>query len=216
MESVQSWAAGATPATACMTAAFPSVSILGTSRLYSFFFINYVYHFLAGVSNIGLVRKRLLLCLSHEVYWSEQKAICLPTGQLIELTDLENSGLCDIRAFDCRSIRIFGIGFIDSAELSCHTTRLKVRKERSNLRPRAFKTSVFIIIIISQQYMNKVWVPAENQRTKATFLSSKVLDCALPSLNNIILDTQDFMMNDQPYARWEIKARLILLLPCNL
>lgn len=60
----------------------------------------------------------------------------------------------------------------------------------------------------SPQFMNGIWVPGEKQRTKAIFLSSKALDCSVPSLSNMAIHTEDFMMDDKPYARWEMKVTL--------
>ncbi|KAI7791232.1 von Willebrand factor D and EGF domain-containing protein [Triplophysa rosa] len=103
----------------------------------------------------------------------------LTISQPIEVTDLENGGLCDVRELDCDRVRVFGLGFIDLTDLAC--------------------------LVIKLKQMNGIWIPEEKRRTRATFLSSRAVECAVPRLNNMGADTVDFMADDQPYARWEIK-----------
>ncbi|XP_061920368.1 von Willebrand factor D and EGF domain-containing protein-like [Entelurus aequoreus] len=117
-------------------------------------------------------------CRCHQNFSSYDCSVAI--AQPVELSDLENGGLCDIRIFNCRNIRVFGLGFVDSPNLSCHATRLK--------------------------YVNGVWVLGEKHRTRATFLSSRALDCVVPSLSSATVNTEDFLMDDKPYARWKIKV----------
>ncbi|XP_062845366.1 von Willebrand factor D and EGF domain-containing protein-like [Trichomycterus rosablanca] len=101
-------------------------------------------------------------------------------GQPVEITDLENSGLCDIRTFSCDRVRVFGLGFINSHKLICLITKFMP--------------------------VNDLWVGGEEQRTKASYLSSKAVDCAVPRLSNMANDNMDFLSDQQPYAQWEIKV----------
>ncbi|KAK7893370.1 hypothetical protein WMY93_022522 [Mugilogobius chulae] len=121
------------------------------------------------------VSSTLVYAVCKSVYSS---GLC--AGQPVELTDLENRGLCDMHSSDCSSVRVFGLGFIDSADLSCYTTRL--------------------------MYSHGAWIPGERQRTKARFLSSKVVDCSVPALGSSLVGMEDILMKEKPYARWEIKV----------
>ncbi|XP_072365228.1 von Willebrand factor D and EGF domain-containing protein isoform X3 [Scyliorhinus torazame] len=98
--------------------------------------------------------------------------------QLPEITELENSGLCDIRQYDCTSVRVFGQWFMDTASLTCEVIKL--------------------------QYVNDEWVPTVSQPTKATFLSNRVVDCQIPAEIGQPFESID-LVDDKPIARWQVK-----------
>ncbi|NXT62304.1 VWDE protein, partial [Chaetops frenatus] len=99
------------------------------------------------------------------------------SDQAPEITELENTGLCDIRQYDCTSVRVFGHGFRDSLNLKCE--------------------------IIKLQYSDRQWIPGEPLTMPAAFQNARTVDCQLPN-DGQQSDVMD-VVDDKPIARWQIK-----------
>uniref|UniRef100_A0A663LML7 von Willebrand factor D and EGF domains n=1 Tax=Athene cunicularia TaxID=194338 RepID=A0A663LML7_ATHCN len=99
------------------------------------------------------------------------------SDQAPEITELENAGLCDIRQYDCTSVRVFGHGFRESLDLKCE--------------------------IIKLQYSDRQWIPGEPLTTPAAFQNARTVDCQLPN-DDQQSDVMD-LVDDKPIARWQIK-----------
>ncbi|RMC05053.1 hypothetical protein DUI87_18234 [Hirundo rustica rustica] len=99
------------------------------------------------------------------------------SDQTPEITELENAGLCDIRQYECTSVRVFGHGFRDSLNLKCE--------------------------IIKLQYSDRQWIPGERLTMPAAFQNARTVDCHLPN-DGHQSDEMD-VVDDKPVARWQIK-----------
>ncbi|GAB0184597.1 von Willebrand factor D and EGF domain-containing protein [Grus japonensis] len=104
--------------------------------------------------------------------------------QAPEITELENAGLCDIRQYDCTSVRAFGHGFRESLNLKCE--------------------------IIKLQYSDSQWIPGEHVTMPAAFQNARTVDCQLPN-DGQQSDVMD-LVDDKPIARWQIKKALKTLM----
>ncbi|NXY28144.1 VWDE protein, partial [Pomatorhinus ruficollis] len=99
------------------------------------------------------------------------------SDQAPEITELENAGLCDIRQYECTSVRVFGHGFRDSLNLKCE--------------------------IIKLQYSDRQWIPGEPLTMPAAFQNARTVDCQLPN-DGQQSDVMD-VVDDKPISRWQIK-----------
>nr|XP_021156514.1 von Willebrand factor D and EGF domain-containing protein isoform X5 [Columba livia] len=99
------------------------------------------------------------------------------SDQAPEITELENAGLCDIRQYDCTSVRAFGRGFRESLNLKCE--------------------------IIKLQYRDSQWILGEALSMPAAFQNARTVSCQLPN-DDQQSDVMD-LVDDKPIARWQIK-----------
>ncbi|XP_077346843.1 von Willebrand factor D and EGF domain-containing protein isoform X1 [Lithobates pipiens] len=95
-----------------------------------------------------------------------------------EISELENSGLCDVRRYDCTSVRVFGTGFKESASLKCEFTK--------------------------QQYSGGKWILLEPVLMDATFRNSRAIDCQIPVDASQAHGMEP--VDDKPIARWRVKV----------
>ncbi|XP_075684884.1 von Willebrand factor D and EGF domain-containing protein [Rhinoderma darwinii] len=100
------------------------------------------------------------------------------SDQVPEISELENFGLCDVRKYDCTSVRVFGLGFKEVESLKCEFTK--------------------------QQYSGGRWTLLEPVLTHATFRNSRAVDCQIP----VDVSQSDGMdpVDEKPIARWRVKV----------
>ncbi|XP_048366352.1 von Willebrand factor D and EGF domain-containing protein isoform X1 [Sphaerodactylus townsendi] len=99
------------------------------------------------------------------------------SDQVPEIIELDNEGLCDIRQYDCTTVRAFGHGFRESPGLRCEINKL--------------------------QYSDNEWVLGVSEFISGVFHNTRTVDCHL-SAEGQYFDTMD-QVDDKPVARWQIK-----------
>ncbi|XP_015273667.1 PREDICTED: von Willebrand factor D and EGF domain-containing protein [Gekko japonicus] len=100
------------------------------------------------------------------------------SDQVPEIIELDNGGLCDIRQYDCTTVRAFGHGFQESPGSRCEINKL--------------------------QYSDNKWVLGESEFISGVFHNTRTVDCHL-SAEGQHSDTMD-LVDDKPIARWQIKV----------
>ncbi|KAM3910172.1 von Willebrand factor D and EGF domain-containing protein [Leptodactylus fuscus] len=100
------------------------------------------------------------------------------SDQVPEISELENFGLCDVRKYDCSSVRVFGLGFKEVENLKCEFTK--------------------------QQYSGGRWTLLEPVLTDATFRNPRAVDCQIP-VDVAQTDGMD-PVDEKPIARWRVKV----------
>ncbi|KAL8165236.1 UNVERIFIED_CONTAM: hypothetical protein K2H54_035887 [Gekko kuhli] len=101
------------------------------------------------------------------------------SDQVPEIIELDNAGLCDIRQYDCTTVRAFGHGFQESPGLRCEINKM--------------------------QYSDNKWVLGESEFINGIFHNTRTVDCHL-SAEGQHSDTMD-LVDDKPIARWQIKEK---------
>ncbi|KAM8966794.1 von Willebrand factor D and EGF domain-containing protein [Pelodytes ibericus] len=100
------------------------------------------------------------------------------TDQVPEISELENTGLCDVRTYECTSVRVFGHGFKETLTFKCEFTK--------------------------QQYSGGKWILVDPVLTDATFRNSRTVDCQVP-VDAQQVDSNG-LIDDKPIAKWQVKV----------
>ncbi|MEE6466467.1 hypothetical protein FKM82_006964 [Ascaphus truei] len=102
----------------------------------------------------------------------------ISADQVPEILELENAGLCDVRKYDCTSVRVFGLGFKESSHLKCEFTM--------------------------QQYSGGKWILGDPMRMDAAFRNTRAIDCQVPIDGHQPYGIDQ--VDDKPIAKWQIKV----------